>query len=119
MFRTTILSIVFSLALGQNAAWLCKALCAPAAVVTNHCGDHPQTSQQSQQLSRGHDCNANAPAGTAYVKEDGQRTTPAPRLESMRRAAFDWFVSPTRAEFRDSRSIALLEKQPLDTALRI
>jgi hypothetical protein len=114
VYRSIVLSIVLTLALGPSAPLLCSAWCQP--LVTHACHDtDPATS-----LFSGADCGPAAASLQALAREDarrglsidGSQATLVPRYQFPPTAAF---VRADRPCGRDGP----LEARPLETALSI
>ena len=119
MFRTALFSIVFSLAIGQNASLLCKVWCDPGAAAASGC-HHARCPTDSPKLI-GDDCDANTRGGDAFLKEEGRRSVSATDGGHAIAAPHYQFALGTagaRADRAPWRSPPL-ETRPLDIALRI
>ena len=118
MFRAVLLSIVLSLAVGQNVALLCRAWCNAheAAASGCHHEDSPTTPTVDDES-----CDNVVVAATAVLREDVRRNVssqdanhaiPVPRYQLAQ------FTIDT-CQNREAGRRWLLENRPLSTALRI
>ena len=118
VFRAAALSIVFTLAVGQNAA-LCQAWCdAPQAAAT---GCHHTDGATSASMTRKDDCNHARLGVIAFVSEDVRRDTSTPNVLHMFSVP-RFRLAPLTTDIRSGRERGqqtLLEAQPLVTPLRI
>ena len=121
MFRTVLLSIVLLLGIGPDISLLCKALCDPAAAAANGCHYQVDPVATSARLIGGHDCDASALIGTAYVREDSRRTAPSPQTGLALPVARNQLAAPVNAVLlhRGRGHVSSLERRPIETALRI
>ena len=121
MFRTVVLSIVLLLGIGPDISMLCRAVCDPAAAAANGCHHQADPVAASASLTGGHDCDASALIGTAYVREDSRRTAPSPPTALALRVARNQLATPGNAVLLHlgPGHLSSLEKRPLETALRI
>ena len=119
MFRAALFSIVFSLAVGQNAALLCRTWCDAHVAVASEC--HHQNSSHTPSLAGDENCDNVVMAATAVLREDTRRDVssqganqaiPVPRYK-LTQSTID--ASPGEEPWH----AWLLEKHPLATALRI
>jgi hypothetical protein len=123
MFRAALLSIVLTLAIGQNAGLLCKVWC--HETTSAGCPHQDSTtfldSTTPPSVSADDNCR-NAFAGpVAFVREDARRTAAAPDTQNaLIVPRFRLAPSPTdvRPGF-DSRQQQPLEERPLVITLRI
>jgi len=76
VFRAFVLSIVLTLAVGQNASLLCAVWCHPAAGPTGAC--ELQELSTSPSVAGNDDCPEVAAQATAFVREDVRREGSAP-----------------------------------------
>jgi hypothetical protein len=117
VFRAVILSIVLTLATGQNIGLLCHMSCPPDAGTVSGC-EHQTTTSPS--LKPYEDCNEAVSDAIAIAREDG-RPTVAPHGQSAAVVPRFAFAIPTleaRSGYEpDSRR--LLDARPLVLALRI
>ena len=117
MFRATVLSIVLTLAIGQNAGLLCTVWCPDAT--STACPHRDSTTSPSV---RADDTCTNVVVGAvAFVGEHGRRTAPGPDLQNALVVLRFRFVAPPidpRPGYESGRRL-LLEERPLGIALRI
>lgn len=119
MFRAALVSIVFSLAVGQNVALLCRPWCDAQATAASEC--HHKNSSATPSVAGDEDCGKGVVAATAVLREDVRRDVssqdtnqaiPVPRYQlaqltiDARRGQEGWREWP-------------LDTRPLSTALRI
>ena len=119
MFRAALVSIVFSLALGQNVALLCRSWCDAQATAASEC--HHKNSSTMPRVAGDEDCGKLAVAATAVLREDVRRDVssqdtnqaiPAPRYQLAR-------LTIDARPGQEPWCAWSLEKRPLSTALRI
>jgi hypothetical protein len=113
VFRATLFSIVLTLAVGQNAALLCKVWCYPPDATSAECNHQDSTTPPSV---RGDDkCNNVAAGAVVFVRQDGRRTASAPDAQNaVIVPRFRFVPPPTDSRSRyDSRRQLLLEERPL------
>jgi len=118
VFRAALLSIVLTLAAGQNAALLCDVWCHSGAGMTGTC-EH-QTKATTPGVGANDDCAVNGNA-VVFVREDGRPGASAPDVAGavvVARFAFRPPAAGTLSAYR-SNSRLLLELRPLVLALRI
>ncbi|HET7218611.1 MAG TPA: hypothetical protein VFJ02_11215 [Vicinamibacterales bacterium] len=117
--RLAVLSIVVTLAVGQNSALLCRIWCHPHASTTLAC-EHPDTDAAARVT--GTDlCTEIAAGTTAVVREDGRAGGSSPVTQHTGFVPAQSSVSPAsyaRAHW-DPNVHHRLEGQPLPTVLRI
>ena len=117
VFRAAILSIVLTLAAGQNIGLLCHLWCPPDAATTSGC-EHQTTTSPS--LTPYEVCNEAVSDATAIAREEGRRTA-APHGQSATVVPRFAFAAPSfeaRSGYEpDCRR--LLDARPLVLALRI
>lgn len=118
MFRAALLSIVFSLAVGQNVTLVCRIWCDAHMAAASEC--HHKNSSSTTSMAGDENCNV-VDAATAVLREDVRRDVsfqdanqaiPVPRYQ-FAQSTVD--ARPRREPWRE-RS---LERRPLSTALRI
>jgi hypothetical protein len=121
MFRTVLFSLVFSLAVGQSASLLCKALCDPAGAAAIGCHDHGGESDSSARIVASHDCDDQGPAATAFLTEDARGTASLAHADPALAVARHHAAAALTAARPDHGPghLPSLEKRPLKTALRI
>ena len=115
MFRAALISIVFSLAVGQNLALLCRPWCDADLAAASEC-HHKSPSVVSDE-----DCDNVAVAVTAVLREDVRRDVPsqdANQAIPVPRFQLAQLTIGIRAG-EEPWCAWSLEKRPLDTALRI
>jgi len=119
VFRAVLLSIVLSLAVGQNVALLCRAWCNAHVAAASGC--HHEDSSTTPTVAGDESCDNVAVAATAVLREDVRRSVssqdanhaiPVPRYQLAQ------FTIDTRQNQEAGRRW-LLENRPLSTALRI
>jgi len=71
VFRTALLSIVFSLTVGQNVALLCRTWCDARSVAASEC--HHESSFATRIVASGENCDTVDIAATAILGEDVRR----------------------------------------------
>ena len=76
VFRAALLSIVLTLAVGQNASLLCAVWCHPLAGLTGAC-EHQEPST-SPSVADKDDCPEVSAPATSFVREDVRREGSAP-----------------------------------------
>jgi hypothetical protein len=117
VFRTALVSVVLTLAIGQNAGLLCKVSCPDAT--SKSCPHQESTTAPSM---RADDTCTNVVAGAvAFVLEDGRRTAPGPSAQHGLVAVRFRFVTPPtdpRPGLESGRRLPR-EERPLVIALRI
>lgn len=118
MFRTALLSIVFSLAVGQNVALLCSTWCGEHTTAS---GCHHKHSSTTPSMAGDESCGSMVVAVTAVVREDLRRGAPSPDANQAIPAQ-RYQVAQLTIDARPGQepwSASSLEKRPLSTALRI
>jgi hypothetical protein len=112
VFRTAFLSIVLTLAVGQDASLLCEVWCRDVAPA----GCQHQGSTTSPGVSGDDSCVGGIVSGVAFVRED-------PRRAAQNALAVSRFqLAPSPLELRpgfESSHRRSLEERPLLIALRI
>jgi hypothetical protein len=118
VFRAAALSIVLTLAVGQNAA-LCRVWCDPPEAAATGC--QHKDAATSASMTRNDVCNHVGLGVIAFVTEALRRDTSAPNALHM--VSVPRFrLAPLPADIRSGhapRQQTLLEAQPLVTPLRI
>ena len=119
MFQAAVLSIVLTLAVGQNVALLCRTWCDAHAAAASEC--HHEHSSNTPSVAGDDNCGNPVVGATAVVREDVRRgvssqdtnhAIPVPRYQ-LAQLRID--SCPGQETWRE-RS---LEKRPLSTTLRI
>ena len=119
MFRAVLLSIVLSLAVGQNVALLCRAWCNAHVAAASGC--HHEDSPTTPTVAGDESCDNLVVVATAVLREDVRRDVssrnanqaiPVPRYQL---AQLTIGAGPGQEPWREWS----LEKGPLSTALRI
>ena len=119
MFRAALLSIVFSLAVGQNVALLCRTWCDAHVAAASEC--HHKSSSPTPSVAGDEHCDNVVLGATAVLREDARRDVssqnanqaiPVPRYQL---AHLTIAARPGEEPWRAWS----LEKRPLDTTLRI
>ena len=86
VFRAAVVSIVLTLAVGQDAALLCSVWCHPPEAASAHC--EPQHQATSPSLTGNDNCTQLRAGATAFVREDVRRgATP----HAQHGVVFSWF----------------------------
>ena len=118
VFRATLLSIVLTLAAGQDAALFCSVWCNSGGGMAGVC-EH-QTETASPGIIAGDDC---AISGNAivFVREDARRSTSAPTVQSGVLVPQFGLTPPASGRFSgyEAAGRQLLESRPLVITLRI
>jgi hypothetical protein len=118
VFRAALLSIVVTLAVGQDAALLCSVWCHSGGGTAGAC-EH-QTETASRGIVANDDCVVNANP-LLFVREDGRRNAPAPDVTGTV-AVSSFILSPPATEALSGykpNGRLLLQLRPLVLALRI
>lgn len=118
VFRVAVLSIVLTLAVGQNARLLCKVWCDPHEAAATSCHDQDSASPS---VTGDDDCNNVVPSVAALVREDMRRSVSAPDAQHaivVQRFQFARSLTDTRPGHEPWQDWSL-EKRLLVTALRI
>jgi hypothetical protein len=116
VFRTALLSIVLTLAVGQNASLLCKAWCPDATSA----GCRHQESTTSPSVSADDNCGDTFVGPVALVREDARRTAAPDAQNALVVQRFQ--LAPSPADLRpgfESGQRRPLEARPLVITLRI
>ena len=119
MFRAAVISIVLTLALGQNAALLCSVWCHPPEAAT---GAREHQHQATSPSMTGNDsCTRLVAEATVFVGEDVRRGASAPNVHHG--VVVPWFeFAPPPAHPTFGRRLGQetpLQASPLILALRI
>lgn len=118
VFRAALVSIVFSLAVGQNIALLCRTWCDARVAAASEC--HHRNSSTTPSVAGDEDCEV-VVAAPVVLREDVRRgvssqdpnqAIPVPRYHL---AQFRIEAQPAQEPWRGWS----LEQRPLSTALRI
>jgi hypothetical protein len=119
VFRAAVFSIVLTLAVGQNAALLCKAWCYPHAATAAACRHQDPTTSPS--VTGTDNCNNVAVSAIAFVREDARRIASAPDAQNALVVPRFRFAPPptdSRSGYESGR-LLLHAERPLVIALRI
>jgi hypothetical protein len=119
VFRSTVLSIVLTLALGQNAALLCGAWWCDPQVPAHEC--HDTDPSASPVLGGDAGCQAVPPGVAAFAREDSRRGISgqdANPFALITRHQFAPSTTDTHAN-RQSECRWSFETRPIEAALRI
>ena len=118
VFRAALLSLVLTLALGQNVALLCGTWCHSGAGMVGAC-EH-QTQATTPSVVANDDCAVNANP-VVFVREDGRRSASAPDVARAVAVAGFAFTPPAAGTLSgyEPNGRLLLELRPLVLALRI
>jgi hypothetical protein len=118
VFRAALLSIVLTLAAGQNVALLCSVWCHSGGGMTGAC-EH-QTKATTAGIVANDDCAINGNQ-VVFVREDGRRNASAPDVAGAVAVARFAFTPPAAGilSVYDPDSRLLLALRPLVFALRI
>ena len=119
VFRAAVLSIVLTLALGQNARLLCRIGCHPNEVTTVGC-EHQDTTT-SPRVAGDDNCNNVVAGGIAFVREDVRRGASAPDAQqTVAILRFRFAPRPTdMLSGHDPGQQPLVGARPLEIAIRI
>ena len=119
LFRAAVLSIVLTLAVGQNGALLCKIWCEPHEAATNAC--HHENASTSPRMARNDTCGSVVLNAAPFVREVVRRGVSAADARHAVVVACDRHAAPaTGTRFGDESGQPLpLEARPLVIALRI
>lgn len=118
MFRAALLSIVLTLAAGQDAALICAIWCHSGGGMAGAC-EH-QTETASPGIGANNDCSVSDSA-IVFVREDAPRSTSAPTVHGgvlVPQFAFTPPASSRRSAY-GAAGRWLLELRPLVLTLRI
>ena len=119
MFRAALFSIVLTMAVGQDAALLCKAWCYQPEASAIACR-HPDATT-SPTVSADDSCRSLAVDTIAFVPEDARRGAAAPDTQNalvIPRFPFAPSLADSRSGY-ESGAQSQFEARPLVTALRI
>ena len=118
MFRAALLSIVLTLAAGQDAALTCGVWCHSGGGSAGAC-EH-QTETTSRGIFANDDCTVSGNA-IVFVREDARRSTSAPTVQSGALVPQFAFTPPASGSLSgyEAAGRQLLESRPLVLALRI
>ena len=119
MFRAALLSIVFSLAVGQNVVLLCRTWCDAHVAAASDC--HHKNSSPTPSAVGDENCNNVVAATIAVLWEDPRRDVPsqdANQAIPVPRYQLAQLTIDARPGGEPWRAWSL-ERRPLDTALRI
>jgi hypothetical protein len=92
VFRAAVLSIVLTLAVGQNAALLCSVWCHPPEAAANACEHQHQA--PSPGVTANDSCTPLVAEATAFVREDVRRGASAPAAQYGAAPAWFQFAPP-------------------------
>lgn len=119
MFRAALLSIVLSLAVGQNVVLLCRAWCNARVAAASGC--HHEEAPLTPSVAGDKDCDNAGLAATAVLREDVRRDVSSPGANHTTRVP-RYQLAQLTIETRQNQEAGrgwLLGKRPLSTALRI
>jgi hypothetical protein len=119
VFRAALLSIVLSLAAGQNAViFVCKAWCDAHAVTASEC--HHENSSTTPSVVGG-DCSDMVVADTAIVREDTRRDVSS--VDANQAIAVPHYqlaqLTPDTRPGQEARRAWSVEERRLSTVLRL
>ena len=117
MFRTTLFSIVLTLAIGQNASLFCEAWCHGG--MSAECPHEDATTSPS--VSSEGNCNSTDVGAIAFLRKDARRTAAAPDAQNALLVP-RFLFAPSPSDLRSGFELGwrlLLEERPLIFALRI
>jgi hypothetical protein len=116
VFRAALVSVVLTLAIGQNAGLVCKLWCHDAT--STEC---PHQDSASPSVRADGNCTTVAVAAVTFVPEDGQRTASSPDAQTAGGALRFQFLAPPPDPLRGDESgrLLLLEQRPPAIPLRI
>ena len=117
MFRTALVSIVLTLAVGQNASLFCEAWCHDR--MSAECPHEDSTT--SPRASSEDSCRSADVGAVTFVGEDARRTAAAQNAQNAL-AVPRFLVAPSPSHLRSGFELRwrlLLEERPLILALRI
>ena len=119
VFRAAVFSIVLTLAVGQNAALLCKAWCYPHEAPAAGCRHHEPTT--SATVNGNDNCSGATFGAIAFVREDARRTASAQDAQNgLAVPRFRFVPSHSNSPFGyESGQPPPLQARPLAIALRI
>ena len=119
MFQAAVLSIVLTLAVGQNVALLCKTWCDAHAAASSEC--HHENPSTTPSVAGDEHCDNVMVAAAAVLREDvqcGVSSSDAKQAIPIPRYQLAQLTIDARSGL-DSWREWLLEKRPVSTALRI
>ena len=119
MFRAALLSMVFSLAIGQNSALLCRTWCHAHTAAASGC--HHENSHTMARLAGDQGCETVVVAAAAVLREDARRdvsSQDAKQAIPVTRYEFARLRIDARADEKPWRDRSL-DQRPLSSALRI
>lgn len=119
MFRAALFSIVFSLAVGQNVALLCRTWCDAHVAAASKC--HHKSSSPMASVAGDEDCDNVVVAAIAVLREDVRRdVSPHDANQAIRVPRYQ-LAQLTIGDHRGQEPWRwwTLEKRPLSTSLRI
>lgn len=118
MFRAAVLSIVLTLAAGQNVTLLCDLWCHSGEGMAGACEHQAQAAATGIVTNEVCAVNANP---VVFVREDGRRSAPGPDVIGAVAVARSAFTPPAAGfpSAYEPNSRLLLELRPLVLALRI
>ena len=118
MFRAVLLSIVLTLAAGQNGVLLCDVWCLAGEMTGSAC-EH-QSPTASPQLNANDNCTVSGNANV-FVREDARRSTSAPTVQSGVCVPQFAFTPPASRSpsGHEAAGRRLLDLRPIVLALRI
>ena len=119
VFRVALLSIVFSLAVGQNVSVLCRTWCDEGVTAASEC--HHKNSPTRPTVAGDENCDSVLMAATAVLRGDERREVSVQNAQLsvpvLRPQLAHLTVGP-RPAYQAGRERSL-ERRPLSTALRI
>jgi hypothetical protein len=119
VFRVALLSIVFSLAVGQTVALLCRTWCDEGVTAASEC--HHKNSSTTPSVAGNENCDSVLMAATAVLRGDERREVSFQNAHQavpvLRHQLAHLTVGP-RPGYQSGRERSL-ERRPLSTALRI
>jgi hypothetical protein len=119
VFQAAVLSLVLTLAVGQNAALICSVWCDPHKATATEC--HHQDAAESPSVTGGDHCNNVVIGVPAFLREDERPRGSAQYVQHAlvgRRFQFIPFSSATRSDHEPGQGWSP-ELRPVVTALRI
>lgn len=118
MFRVTLGSIVLTLAVGQDAALLCRVWCDPQSAAASGC--HNGAAIDSPSVTGDNGCDQVVRVGP-FLREEGKRSAAAPDASHaivVTRSQIAQLTTDGRADWEPRREWSLA-RRPLSTALRL
>jgi hypothetical protein len=119
VFQAVALSIALTLAVGQNAALLCRSWCDTHAAAASEC--HHETSSDTPSVVGSERCDSEVLGAAAVLRQDMRRgvsPTNADHAVAVPRYQLDALTTGARPGQEPGRECSL-DKRPLSTALRI